>query len=140
MSLGSFGGDFGEAIGNHNLGQAVRWSPYPGDIHGPAFVSDPLHGLHALPSLLGDTDGQGNQINDLGQIVSFSQLFDDQGDLLSERVVTWQNGIPTELQTVIPSNILTLTVVGNANLFGQISVDSGTFDDGTLTGYVLTPK
>lgn len=138
ISLGSFGGDYGDAIGNNNLGQAVGYSLYPGDIHGPAFVWD-FRGLHALPSLPGDTDGQGNQINDLGQIVGFSQLFDDQGDFISERVVSWQNGIPTELQTVVPPGTPTLTDVGNANLFGQISVGSQSNLDGHTVAYILTP-
>ena len=140
ISLGSFGGDFGDAIGNNNLGQAVGWSLLPGDIHAPAFVWDLLHGLHALPSLPGDTDGEGHQINDLGQIVGFSQIFDDHGNFVSQRVVSWQNGTPIELQTVIPSNIPTLTDVGYANLFGQISVSSEFNLDGRTVAYVLTPK
>ncbi len=139
ISLGSFGGDFGDAIGNNNLGQAVGWSLLPGDIHGPAFVWD-FRGLHALPSLPGDTDGQGSQINDLGQIVGYSQLFDDQGDFISERVVSWQNGVPTELQTVVPPGTPTLTDVGNANLLGQISVSSETNLDGNTVTFVLTPN
>jgi uncharacterized membrane protein len=138
-SLGSFGGDYGEAIGINDLGQAVGWSLSSGDLHGPAFVSD-AHGLHALPQLPGDTDGYGSQINELGQIVGYSQLFDDNGDFISQRAVTWQNGAVIELQTVIPPGIPTLIDVGYANNFGMISADSGFLADGTETAYLFVPN
>jgi len=98
MSLGSFGGDYGEAFDVNNLGQAAGFSLYPDDLHGPAFVWD-RRGLHALPSLPGDIDGAALAINDLGQIVGLSELLDDFGDLLSQRVVIWQHGTVTDLQT-----------------------------------------
>lgn len=139
VSLGSLGGDYGDALGINDFGQIVGWSLYTGDIHGPAFVWDAVHGLHALPSLPGDTDGSGNDINDLGQIVGFSQLFDDNGNLISQRVVLWRNSIVTELQTLVPPGTPTLTDVGHANLLGQIDVDTGSVPDGTLAGYLLVP-
>lgn len=139
VSLGSFGGDFGDALGLNNLSQAVGWSLYAGDLHGPGFVSD-SRGLHALPSLRGDTDGQANSINDLGQIVGFSTVFDDNGDLLSLRVVLWQNGTVTDLQTLVPAGTPVLTDVAHINDLGQIDVDSGSGGDGTTAGYLLVPK
>ncbi len=138
VSLGSLGGDYGEAVGINDLGQATGWSLYPGDIHGPAFVSD-VHGLHALPQLPGDTDGYGSQINELGQIVGYSQLFDDNGNFISQRVAIWQGGTVTELQTLIPSEIPTLIDVGYVNNFGVISADSGFLADGTEAAYLLVP-
>jgi hypothetical protein len=138
MSLGSFGGDFGDAVGINNFGQATGWSLLPGDMHGPAFISD-FRGLHALPQLPNDTDGAGSQISDTGEITGWSQLFDDQGNFISQRVVIWQNGKVTELNTLVPPNIPTFRGIGNANIIGQISVSAGHLVDGTETAYILTP-
>jgi uncharacterized membrane protein len=121
------------------LGQVVGYSLYAGDIHGPAFLWDYRHGLQALPSLPGDTDGTGNGINDLGQIVGYSALYDNNGNWVSGRVVIWQNGIPTDLQTVVPSGTPTFNSVGKIPDSGQIAVDSGNFDDGTIAGLLLVP-
>lgn len=85
VSLGSLGGDYGDALGINNLGQIVGWTLYAGDLHGPGFLWD-FRGMHALPTLPGDSDGQANAINDLGQITGFSWLFDDYGNLLSQRL------------------------------------------------------
>ena len=139
VSLGNLGGDFGAASDVNDLGQAVGWTLYAGDLHGPAFVWKG-HGLQALPTLPGDTDGYANAINEFGQIVGFSLLFDDDGNLLSQRVVIWQNGTVTDLQTLVPANTPTFTDIGNVNLQGQIAIEAGSFDDGSLAGYVLIPE
>ena len=138
VSLGSFGGDFGDAVGINNLGHTTGWSLLSGDIHGPAFISD-FRGLHALPQLPSDTDGGGNQISDTDEITGWSQLFDDQGNFISQRVVIWQNGKVTELNTLVPPNIPTFEDIGNANILGQISASAGLLSDGTETTYILTP-
>jgi uncharacterized membrane protein len=137
--LGSFGGDFGQGLGINLFGQVVGWSLNAGNIHGPAFVWDAVHGLQALPSLPGDTDGSGNFINELGQITGYSQLFDNNGNLLSQREVIWQNGTPTDLQTLVPPGTPTFNTVGEINNFGQIAMDSGSFGDGSIAGYLLVP-
>ena len=58
----------------------------------------------------------------------------------TQAVVLWQNGKVTELQTVVPADTPDLTDVGNVNLSGQIAIQAGYFDDGSLAGYVLIPK
>jgi probable HAF family extracellular repeat protein len=139
VALGNLGGDYSEAFGDNIWGQAVGFSLYAGDLHGPAVLWD-WRGPHALPMLPSDTDGEATAINDLEQIVGFSQLFDDFGDLISERVVLWQNGKVTDLQTVVPADTPDLTDVGNVNRCGEIAIQAGYFDDGTLSAYVLIPK
>lgn len=139
VDLGSFGGTYGEALGINDFGQVVGWSLNASDIHGPAFVWDVVHGLQALPSLPGDTDGSGNNINEVGQITGYSQLFDNNGNFISQRVVIWQNGTPTDLQTLVPAGSPTFNNVGNINDLGQIAICSGRFVDGTIAGYLLVP-
>lgn len=139
VPLGGLGGDYSEAFDVNIRGQAAGFSLFPGDLHGPAVLWD-RRGPNALPLLPGDTDGIALAIDGRGQIVGFSDQIDNFGNVLSQRVVIWQHGTVTDLQTVVPADTPTLTDVGNANLKGQIAVDTGFFDDGTLAGYVLVPK
>jgi len=139
VSLGSLGGDFGDAYAINDLGQIVGWSAYAGDIHAPAFVWD-VRGMHALPLLPGDTDGQGFNINDLSQITGVSQLFDDNGNFIFGRTVIWQNGTVTDLDLLVPAGTPPFTDVANINDVGQIGIDSGYLGDGSVAGYLLVPN
>jgi hypothetical protein len=51
----------------------------------------------------------------------------------------WQNGIPTDLQTLVPAGSPTFNNVGNINDLGQIAICSGRSGDGTIAGYLLVP-
>ena len=137
VALASLGGDFSEAFGINNWGQTVGFSVDAND-HGPAALWD-WRGPHALPLLPGDTDGLGNGINDLGQITGFSFGVDENGND-TQAVVLWQNGKVTDLQTVVPAGFPLLTDIGNVNRLGQIVVNTGYPDDGSLATYVLIPK
>jgi hypothetical protein len=57
-----------------------------------------------------------------------------------QRIVLWQNGTVTDLQTVVPAGFPDLTDIGNVNLSGQIVVDTGHIFDGSFAPYVLIPK
>jgi len=57
-----------------------------------------------------------------------------------QHAVLWQHGTVTDLQTVVPAKTPTITDVGNINVFGQIAIETGFFDDGSLAAYVLVPK
>jgi uncharacterized membrane protein len=138
VALASLGGDFGEAFGINNWGQSVGFSTNAGNLNGLAALWD-SRGPHALPLLPGDTDGFANAINDFGQITGYNFGVDENGDD-TQAVVLWQGGKVTNLQTVVPSSFPDITDIGNVNLSGQIVVETGYFDDGSLAPYVLIPK
>ena len=133
LNLGSFGGQYGQGLGINNLGQAVGWSNYAGDEHGPAFLWNYLHGLQALALLPGGLDAFAQNINDLGQIVGFSGSAD--GFLPA----IWQNGKVTDLQQLVPAGTPPLTwSMGNINNLGEIAVNA-TNPDGSPLGVLLAP-
>ena len=139
VNLGSIGGNFGQAFGINNVNQAVGYSFYPGDIHSPGFFWDYRHGLQALPLLPPDTDATILNINDFGQIVGLSQVFDDNGNFVSQRAAIWGNGTVIDLQTLVPPGTPPLNYqVGNINDLGEITVDA-TNPDGTSLGLLLVP-
>ena len=138
VNLGSLGGDYGETNGINNLGQIVGTSLYSNDVHGPAVLWD-WRGLHSLPLLPPDTDGYGTNVNNLGQVVGLSQFYDDNGNLISQRVAIWQNGKVTDLQQLVPPGTPPLTYkAGNINDSGLITLDA-TNPDGSPLGLLLVP-
>jgi uncharacterized membrane protein len=138
LALKSLGGDYNEAFGINNWGQSVGDTTDAGNVDNPPALWD-WRGPHALPMLPGDIDGLGNAINDVGQITGYTFGVDQFGDDY-QRIVLWQNGTVTDLQTVVPAGFPDLTAIGNANLLGQIGVDAGNQFDGSLAPYVLIPK
>jgi probable HAF family extracellular repeat protein len=133
LSLGSFGGQYGQGLGINNLGQAVGWSNYAGDEHGPAFLWNYLHGLQALALLPGGLDAFADNINDLGQIVGFSGTSDGFAPAI------WQNGKVTDLQQLVPADTPPLTwSMGNINDLGEIAVNA-TNPDGSPLALLLVP-
>ena len=139
VALKTLGGNYGEAYGINNWGQTVGFSTNTDDANGFGTFWD-WRGPHALPMLPGDTDGFANAINDLGQITGITGGVDQYGNDY-ERVVLWQNGTVTDLQTVVPPDTLPFFDIGNANRSGQIAIDAGFFPDGSsFVAYVLIPK
>lgn len=139
VNLGNFGGDYGNSYGINNLGQVVGVELYPGNIHGPGFLWDYRHGLQALPLLPPDTDAATYNINDFGQIVGDSQVYDDYGNFVSNRAAIWENGTVTDLQTLVPPGTPPLTYeTGNINDLGEITVNA-TNPDGTPLALLLVP-
>jgi len=137
VNLGSFGGNYGQALGINNFGQTVGWSNYAGDEHGPAFIWDFLHGLQPLSLLPGDTDANGQNINELGQIVGVSVRA--LPDSFTVHAAIWQNGTVTDLQTLVSPDTPPLTYqMGNINNLGEIAVDASD-PDGNPIALLLVP-
>jgi uncharacterized membrane protein len=131
VALSTLGGNYGNAYDVNLWGQTVGSATTVDDATGPAVLWN-LQGAHALSSLPGDVDGTALAINELGQIVGFD---DDVGE-----VVLWQHGTVLDLQTAVPASTPPISDVGNVNNLGQIAVETGFFDDGSLAAYVLEPK
>ena len=137
VSLGTFGGNFGQGRGINNLVQAVGQSNYAGDEHGPGFLWDYRHGLQPLSPLPGDTDAEGSNINEFGQIVALSFLATP--DEFEVRTAIWQNGKVTDLQTLVPPDTPPLNYqIGNINNLGEIAVDASD-PDGNPIPLLLVP-
>lgn len=139
VNLGTLGGQFGATYGINNLSQAVGYTLYPGNLHGPGFLWDHQHGLQALPLLPPDTDGFAFNINDFGQIVGESQVYDNNGNFVSQRAAIWENGTVFGLQTLVPPGTPPLTYeTGNINDLGEITVNA-TNPDGSPAALLLVP-
>ena len=140
VDLGTLGGDLGQAYGINNSNKVVGYSLYSGNIHGPAFLWDRQQGLEALPLLPSDTDAQAYNVNDAGQIVGVSQIYDENGNFVSQRAAIWEDDTVTALQTLVPANTPPLTYnTGTINDRGEITVNA-TNPDGSPDALLLVPK
>lgn len=140
IDLGTLGGDLGQAYGINNSNKVVGYSLYSGNIHGPAFLWDRREGLEPLPLLPPDTDAQAYNINDVGQIVGVSQIYDENGNFISQRAAIWEDGTIAALQTLVPAKTPPLTYnMGTINDRGAITVNA-TNADGSPDALLLVPK
>jgi probable HAF family extracellular repeat protein len=118
-NLGAAVGNIGLAINNH--GQVVgtssltAQSPPTTGIH--AFLWTTQTGMRDLGALPGDVASVGASINDSGEVVGPS--FDKDGN---PRAFLWQNGVMTDLNTLIPdSSPLYLLFADAINSSGEIA-------------------
>jgi probable HAF family extracellular repeat protein len=138
VNLGTAGGAFNQGLGINNLSQAVGWTNFVGDEHGPGFVWDFVHGLQFLNPLPSDTDGLAFGINDIGQVLGLSVLATP--DDFEVHSVIWQGGTPTDLQTLVPPDTPPFTFgVSNINNLGDIALDA-TDPDGNPIALLLVPR
>ena len=103
INLGSLGGVAGNfAFDINNKGQVVGQSDLPGDTlhHGFLWQEGVMTDLGSLSAELPTSQAIG--INNKGQVVGFSN--DAAGDDTSAVAVLWQNGTPTDLNTVVPAD------------------------------------
>jgi len=128
LSLRNLGTGEGWATGINNWGQAVGYDGVDPD--SPEAILWDWKGAHPLPLFPGDSYGDAIAINDSVQVVGFSE----------NRVLIWDNGTVNDLQSMVPPDTPQLLDVQSINRLGQITVGTGSEDDGSLRGYLLLPK
>jgi len=135
--LGNLGGTMNnEGVDINNLGQVVGYSDLPGDTTGHAFLWQKGTGMIDLGTLPGDVGSDGDGINDLGQVVGGS--WDAEGN---DRAFLWQNGVMTDLNTLIPpdSPLYLIEATGTINDQGEIAGIALQISTGEVHAFLATP-
>ncbi len=111
----------------NDRGQIVGFSDLPGDQSGApnfhAFLWTRSGGIQDLGTLPGDSLSLAFGINDRGQVVG--QSIGAGGS----RAFLWENGVMTDLNTLVPPGSLDLVYANDINASGEIA--GGAFDPGT---------
>jgi probable HAF family extracellular repeat protein len=137
IDLGNLGGARGNvAFDVNNKGQVVGQSDLPGDTTHHGFLWTKHDGMQDLGTLYGLPVSLANAINDKGQVVGFSQ--DANGDFQSTVASLWQDGVLTDLNTLVPPNSPFLVEALGINDRGQIA-GYGLLSNGDVHGFLLTP-
>jgi probable HAF family extracellular repeat protein len=121
-------GNFAQGISNQ--GQVVGFSDLPGDITNDAFLWTEEQGMHGLGTLPGDVGSGAWAVNDKGQIVG-----------LGSRAILWENGVLTDLNTLVPGppfSPLYLLSAYDINTSGEI-VGLGLAITGEMHGFLAIP-
>lgn len=115
--LGNLGGTMNNvAFGINQLGQVVGISDLPGDSTTHAFLWRKGVGMTDLGTLPGDASSSASAINDEGQVAIQSCDVN-----FNCRAVIWQNGVMTDLNTLIPpGSPLFLLGANSINSRGEI--------------------
>jgi probable HAF family extracellular repeat protein len=138
--LGSLGGT-GYGGGNlalalNDLGQVVGNADLPGDVANHAFLWTKGKPMQDLGTLSGDAISAGLGINNSGRVVGVSLDAN-----FNPRAFVWQNGVMTDLNTLIPTNsTLYLLLACSINSEGQIVGFAVDTLSGETHGYIATPK
>jgi probable HAF family extracellular repeat protein len=127
IDLGNLGGKTGQAGGNiaydiNNQDQAVGNSDLPGDTTFHAFLWTKKTGMQDLGTLSGDVASVSISINDAGSVVGASLDAN-----FNPRAFLWENGVMTDLNTLIPA-------ISPLYLLTGCSINSG----GEITGLGMT--
>src|SRR5262249_22137212 len=103
----------------NNRGEVVGFSDFPGDDDGTpnfhAFLWTQQGGTIDLGTLSGDVLSEALGINDQGQVVGASIGADG-----NFRAFLWQNGVMTDLNSLVPTGSPTLLYANDINSSGQI--------------------
>jgi probable HAF family extracellular repeat protein len=133
--LGNLGGAYNVADAVNNRGQVVggALSPVDGTIHGFLWTRGKgMQDLGAFPGAFVTVPPCCKTINDRGEIVGFAI------DAMGMRALIWQNNVPVDLNTLIPSNSgWYLQSTASINNAGEIA-GQGTIN-GEVHAFLLTP-
>jgi probable HAF family extracellular repeat protein len=133
--LGNLGGIYNEAIDINNWGQVTGISYLSDNTTYHAFLW--TWGVMAdLGTVPGDVSSSGDGVNDWGQVVGGS--YDADGN---SRAYLWQNGVMTDLNTLIPANspLYLLEATGTINDLGWIAGIALQISTGAIHAFLLTP-
>jgi probable HAF family extracellular repeat protein len=139
VDLGNLGGTTGQAFGNlafaiNNRGQVVGGSDLSGDTSFHAFLWTKAKHMQDLGTLSGDVDSAAIAINEHGVVVGLS--IDASGNT---RAFVWQNGVMTDLNTLIQSNPPLYLLTGcSINFHGDIT-GLGATSTGEIHTYLAVP-
>jgi len=137
FDLGNLGGVMNNAgVDINNLGQVVGISDLLGDNTEHAFLWQKKTGMIDLGTLPGDFGSDADGINNLGQVVGGS--WDADGN---ERAYLWQNGVMTDLNTLIPADspLYLIEATGTINDEGQIAGVALVTSTGEVHAFLATP-
>jgi len=136
--LGGLGGTISEGVDINHWGQVTGLSTLLGDTTYHAFLWQKHTGMIDLGTLPGDVDSSGDGINNNGQVVGGSCSQDIES---SCRAFLWQNGVMTDLNTLIPpdSPLYLLEATGTINDQGQIAGIALQISTGETHAFLATP-
>jgi probable HAF family extracellular repeat protein len=136
--LGNLGGTlFSFAANINDRGDVIGASNLPGDTTSHAFFWTRDSGMKDLGTLPGDFSSSAADINSKGQVTG--QSCDADGNC---RGVLWQNGVITDLETLVAGGGSTFFVFEGRgiNSRGQISVIAFDSDTGECCSFLLNPR
>jgi probable HAF family extracellular repeat protein len=138
IDLGNLGGTISEGVDVNNQSQVVGLSYLAGDTNYHAFLWQKHAGMIDLGTLAGDVNSSGDGINNKGQVVGGSCSQDVES---SCRAYLWQNGVMTDLNTLIPPNspLYLLEATGTINDRGQIAGIALQISTGETHAFLATP-
>ena len=133
--LGSLGGTaFDEATSINNQGQVVGFSSLLGDTYFHAFYWSRHSGMRDIGTLPGDYYSAAARINTKGQIVGYSCDVN-----FNCRGVLWEDGVITDLNTLIGASPLLLQIAFGINSRGEI-VGEALTSTGETHAVLATPR
>jgi probable HAF family extracellular repeat protein len=138
INIGNLGGvAWNTPTAINNRGEIIGFSDLPGDSASSpnyhAFLWTKSGGILDLKTLPGDTMSAAWGINDQGQIVGQSI------GAAGSRAVLWQNGVITDLNTLIPQGSLTLVYANDINSSGDIVGGASNSTTGDSPAFLAIP-
>jgi probable HAF family extracellular repeat protein len=145
--LGNLGGTENPAIlgrgsiglGINNRTQVVGTSTLAGNNANHAFLWTKQTGMQDLGVLPGDVSSAATNINDRAQVVG--QSYGDGGPMMGNpRAFLWENGVMTDLNTLVPANSPLYLLIGfSINSRGEIA-GFGATSSGEIHAFLASPS